>query len=127
MLFEEDVSSIFSFKWTKNRSSMDEVPQLDMGDDPPLMSHVNFWQTLVDTLRKLQRSMYCNVCNNAMLSSNKSYFNLSLVTQKDAGGLVYPSTDNVKILSIAERIFKSFVVGADNLNPDISSSKLFTS
>ena len=27
------------------------------------------------------------------------------------------------ILSISERIFKSFVVGADNLNPDISSSK----
>ena len=37
---------------------------------------------------------------------------ISLVTPKDRGGLVYPSTDIVKILSIAERIFKSFVVGA---------------
>ena len=33
MLFEADVSSpIFSLQRTKNRSSLDEVPQLDMGD-----------------------------------------------------------------------------------------------
>ena len=57
-------------------------------------------------VKKLQKIIDCNVCNNAMLSSNKYYFNLSLVTQKDRGGLVYPSTDIVKILSIAERVFK---------------------
>ena len=74
-------------------------------------------------VKKLQKIIDCNVCNNAMLSSNKYYFNLSLVTQKDRGGLVYPSTDIVKILSIAERVFKSFVIGADNRNPGISSSK----
>ena len=44
-----------------------------------------------------------------MLSSNKSYVNLSLVTQKDRGRLVHSSTD--------------IVVGVDNLNPDISYSK----
>ena len=74
-------------------------------------------------MKKLQKIIDCNVCNNAMLSSNKYYFNLSLVTQKDRGGLVYPSTDIVEILSIAERVFKSFVIGADNRNPGISSSK----
>ena len=48
-------------------------------------------------MKKLQKIIDCNVCNNAMLSSNKYYFNLSLVTQKDrgggGGGLIYPSTD----------------------------------
>ena len=106
---------------------MDEVPQLDMGDDPPLMmSPVNSEYNeniLAYIVRKLQKTIGCNVCNNAMLPTNKSYFKLSLVTQKDRGGLVNPSTDIVKILSITERIFKSFVVGADNLNTGISSSK----
>ena len=112
--------------WTKNRS--DEVPKLDMEDDRPLMmSPVNseYKENILGYIvRKLQKSIDCNVCNNAMVSSNKSYFNLSLVvTQKDRAGLVYPLTDIVKILSIAERIFKSFVVSANNLNPGISSSK----
>ena len=80
-LFEEDVSSpIFSLKWTKDRSSMDEVPQLDMGDYPPqMMSHVNseYNENILAYIggyiaRKLQKSIDCNVCN-AMFSSNKSY------------------------------------------------------
>ena len=119
MLFEADVSSpIFSLKWTKNRSSMDEVPQLDMGDNPlfmmPPMNSENKENILGYIggyiVKKLQNIIDCNVCNNAMFSSNKYYFNLSLVTQKDrggGGGLVYPSTDIVKILSIAQREFLS--------------------
>ena len=112
---------------------MDEVPQLDMGDNPlfmmPPMNSENKENILEYIggyiVKKLQKIIDCNVCNNAMLSSNKYYFNLSLVTQKDRGGLVYPSTDIVKILSIAERVFKSFVICADNRNPGISSSNYF--
>ena len=112
--------------------SMDEVPQLDMGDNPlfmmPPMNSENKENILGYIgggyiVKKLQKIIDCNVCNNAMLSSNKYYFNLPLVTQKERGGLVYPSTDIVKILSIAKRVFKSFVIGADNRNPGISSSK----
>ena len=114
MLFEADVSSpIFSLKWTKNRSSIAEVPQLDMGDNPSFMMPPMNSENKENILgyiggyivKKLQKIIDCNVCNNAMLSSNKYYFNLSLVTQKDKGGLVYPSTDIVKILSIAVESF----------------------
>ena len=91
----------------------------------PPMNSENKENILGYIVKKLQKIIDCNVCNNAMLSSNKYYFNLSLVTQKDRGGLVYPSTDIVQILSIAERVFKSFVIGADNRNPGISSSNYF--
>ena len=72
MLFEADVSSpIFSLMWTKNKSSMDEVPQLDMGDNPSFMMPPMNSENKENIVRKLQKIIDCNVCNNAMLSSNK--------------------------------------------------------
>ena len=95
------------------------MPPMNSENKENILGHIGGY-----LVKKLQKIIDCNVCNNAMmLSRNKYYFNLSLVTQKDRGGLVYPSTDIVKILSIAERVFKSFVIGADNRNPGISSSK----
>ena len=131
MFFEEDVSSpVFSLKWTKNRSSIGEFSELEAENIPPFV-HTHSSENKKNILayiggyivKKLQRTIDCNSCYNAMLSSNKSYFNLSLIQQKDRGGLIYPSNDVVTILSVAERVFKYYVVGADNLNPSISSCK----
>ena len=73
------------------------MPRMNLENKENILGYIGGY-----IVKKLQKIIDCNVCNNAMLSSNKYYFNLSLVTQKDKGGLVYPSTDIVKILSIAE-------------------------
>ena len=52
-----------------------------------------------------------------MLSDDTSYRHLSLTFQKEWGGLVYPSVDVVKILSMSEKIFKSTVIGTDYYKP----------
>ena len=118
---------------------MDEVPQLDMGDNPlfmmPSMNSGNKENILGYIggyiVKKLQKIIDCNVCYNAMLSSNKYYFNFSLVTQKDRGGLVYPSTDIVKILNIAERVLSHLIlvqiIGIRVFHPASTSDKdMFT-
>ena len=47
----------------------------------------------------------------------------SLVSIKNRGGLVFPSYDVFKILSICELIFKGYCAGDDFENPKISSHK----
>ena len=47
----------------------------------------------------------------------------SSIALKDNDGLVYPSTEVVKVISIAERVFRQFVSGTNPADLKISSDK----
>ena len=70
-------------------------------------------------MRKLHRRIDCIKCNDAMVDVNLSNVH-SLISEKDRGGLIYPSRDIIFIVSISERFFKSYVSGEHFLNPKVS-------
>ena len=65
----------------------------------------------------------CQTCCDALITKSEKHLYLSLIALKDNGGLVYPSIDVVKIISLAERVFRQFVSGTDAENLNISSDK----
>ena len=65
----------------------------------------------------------CPTCCDSLLSKSEKHQYLSLIALKDKGGLVYPSLGVVKILSIAERVFRQFVSRTDPENLSINSDK----
>ena len=53
--------------------------------------------------------MSCETCVDALFMNNTSANFYSLTRKNDNGGLSYPFSDMVKILRIAECIFKHFL------------------
>ena len=121
--FETDESPpIFTLKWSKNRSPVHENSP-DEEDDSFIItdlitpSNSENKENILGYIggyivRKLVKHLDCRECCDAMLSNNSTKHRfLSLVALKDRGGLVYPSDGILKVVNMAERIFKQFVCG----------------
>ena len=74
-------------------------------------------------VRQLSKSLMCVSCSEALISSSEKHQYLSFIALKDNDGLVYPSTEVVKVISIAERVFRQFVSGTNPAELKISSDK----
>ena len=134
-LFEKDVSPIFALKCTKRRSPLSEK----FSEEDECKESVSFdLQNGLNSeykdavlgyiggyvVRKLLKSITCDECVSVLINNDdisKNY--LSLVSIKDRGGLVYPSEDVFKIISICELAFKFHCSGDDFFNPKINSVK----
>ena len=118
--FDEDSSPpIFSLKWSKNRSAISEkddspakqLPIIDCLDNDSEnkqsgLAYIGGW-----IVRNLVESLSCELCCDAMISSDKTKRYLSLIAMKDNGGLVYPSEDVVSIVTVCEKYFNAYVRG----------------
>ena len=125
----------FAFKWTKRRSPLSEK----FNEEDECKESVSFdLQNGLNSeykdavlgyiggyvVRKLLKSITCDECVNVLINNDdisKNY--LSLVSIKDRGGLVYPSEDVFKIISICELAFKFHCSGDEFFNPKINSVK----
>ena len=121
VVFETDESpAIFSLKWTKNRrgdkpESIDEdIPEyllaIDMEEDHSIfkkniLAHIGGF-----ICRSMRNNISCETCSEALLSDDKSGEDFALIREKDNGALVYPSHDVLRVLSIAENVFKQYCI-----------------
>jgi hypothetical protein len=71
----------------------------------------------------MMKSLVCDVCATALLSESTEEQHLSLVAMKDRGGLVYASKNVIKVLSLAERVFRQFVSGTSAIDAKITGTK----
>ena len=132
----ELVSPIFSLKWSKNRTSLsplseeeeqsDELPmEIDLLDQFSVSENKENILAYIGgfIVRRLSKSIDCISCCGAMLADDITKRNLSLISLKDNGGLIYPSEDVVAILIVCEKYFHCYVRGVEG-NGINSSKKL---
>ena len=132
LFLEENRSSpLFSLKWTKNRTPISKKPEESDNEFVNIAIVVQNSEIKEYTLayiagyivRQMVKTLTCASCFDALMSRSKERQFLSLVALKDNGGLVYASEEVVRILSIAERIFRQFVSGTFPMDPKISATK----
>ena len=68
-------------------------------------------------IKKLLKKLSCDTCSSVLISDNRQESFLSLTKLKDRGGLMYPSSDVIKIIRACEVAFKCSVSGDDFQNP----------
>ena len=132
MFFEMDTSpSLFSLKWTKNRSSLSEETDFDHDDIPPVIefhshSHSIYKKNMLAYIggyicRSLAKTLSCDTCLDSLhdpeMANNDA---CTLIKVKDNGGLLYPSADVLTVLSVTESVFKEFCINC--LMPQSSKS-----
>ena len=120
MFFETDTSpTIFSLKWTKNRSAMSDETELEDGDIPDVIdvgNHSIFKKNALAYIggyicRSLSKKLSCDVCLDSIHApENIHKASFKLLKVKDNGGLVTPSDDVLEVISVAESVFKEFCV-----------------
>ena len=99
----------FSLKWTKNRSAISaresnieiEAPfDIDILDNVSEKKQKALAYMGGFIVRNLIKSVDCEECCVAMIASDKTKRELSLISMKDNGGLLYPSDDIVYIVTV---------------------------
>ena len=144
LMFEEESNgSIFSLKWSK-RASPIQGNEIEMSNEISLQDISIFYEQHIfshfkDSVlgyisgfiaRKLILTITCHVCANAMINTNNNVMehcyaksSFSLVSFKNRGGLVMPSTDVISVVRICEQVFNFHVSGSDFENPKVSGDK----
>ena len=118
-LDEDRPSPMFFLKWTKNRTPISQKPADDEVDNELFGIPIHIVNSDIKEytlayiagyiVRRMAKTITCTCCFDALISQSKNHEYLSLVALKDNGGLIYASDGVVKILSIAERVFRQFV------------------
>ena len=133
--FEEDrPSPLFSLKWSKNRTPINhkaksenvidnEYIDIEIITQNSEIKEYTLGYIAGFIVRQMLKSLTCDRCVDALLSKSKELQYLSLVALKDNGGLIYASEDVIKIISIAERVFRQFVSGTSPEEPQVSGTK----
>ena len=134
----------FPLKWTKKRSPFcgtdnqrnNDIDDSDFGIYHPIfLSKFCLISEYKDAIleyiggyvvRKIMNDIECEICAASLVNGDEnkmavSY--LSLVSVKNRGGLVFPSSDVVKIMKVCEIAFKGHCAGDDFRNPKMSSCK----
>ena len=131
MFEEESTSSIFSLKWSKNRTSLSNLKDKESDetwqvlDGIPNMSEISPYKENIlcyiggFIANRLMKKMSCVRCSEALVAKKPQLKLYDFTKLRDRGSLVYPSIDIIKILKASEIIFKFFVSGSDFKNPVI--------
>ena len=128
LLFEKDASPIFHLKWTKKRSPVhgtasDTYLGTDVNGDCRIYDHIfadklnlisEYKNAILEYIggfivRKIMRDIECDICAAALVDGYENKMTTSyasLVSVKNRGGLVFPSSGVVQILKICETAFK---------------------
>ena len=95
---------------------------------PVLMEHSMYKENILCYIggyicRKLSKKMTCETCVGALFCNERREDTIyQLTNKKDNGGLVYPSTDVVKIISVTESVCKEYL--DSGIDSTLSKSKI---
>ena len=120
-----DSRPIFSLKWSKNRSTIEDFSgSVHNGEDddsqlinelPTSWNLSSYRNSIVAyiggyIIRNLMKTISCTTCFLATLAEHKDIsIDHNLIVLKDNGGLLYPSEDVLRILKTSESVFKTVV------------------
>ena len=134
---EEPQNSLFSLKWTKRRtplvtdrdeSSLEaDIPTNLIGNQimtpykEAILGYIGGY-----IVRSMLKDISCIDCADALLLNDDDTTNYGsyhrLIFVKDRGGLISPSADVCKILTVAEKYFRHFISGLSSDTLTISAS-----
>ena len=133
------VGSVFSLKWNKHSSPIEEVDfsqDFEEEDIKHILEGNNsvYKEAILSyiagyIIRRILKRISCSICSSALVNSfslqdhSYSKSHRSLINIKNRGGLISPSDDVFHILSICEKTFKFLICGEDPHNLKINSDR----